>query len=135
ALPSLAAARQMEPSRLTALLRGELDWVVMKCLEKQRDRRYETPNALARDIERYLAHEMVEARPPSAGYRFQKFVRRNRGQLLAASLILLALVAGIIGTTWGLFEARHQAKLARQEASAKEAARAKAAALATSEAQ
>ena len=71
-LPSLAALRQTEPRKLMALLRGELDWVVMKCLEKQRDRRYETANGLARDIQRYLADEAVEARPPSAGYRLQQ---------------------------------------------------------------
>ena len=84
-----------------ALLRGELDWVVMKCLEKQRDRRYETANGLARDIQRYLADEPVEARPPSAGYRLGKFLKRNKGPVLAASLLLLALLAGIVGTTWG----------------------------------
>ena len=68
-LPSLAAVRQTEPKKLMAMLRGELDWVVMKCLEKQRERRYETANGLARDIQRYLSDEVVEARPPSAGYR------------------------------------------------------------------
>ena len=78
-LPSLAALRQTEPRKLMALLRGELDWVVMKCLEKQRDRRYETANGLARDIQRYLADEAVEARPPSAGYRLGKFLKRNKG--------------------------------------------------------
>ena len=71
-LPSLAALRQTEPRKLMALLRGELDWVVMKCLEKQRERRYETANGLARDIQRYLADEPVEARPPSAGYRLRQ---------------------------------------------------------------
>src|SRR5262249_57319903 len=79
ALPSLAALRQTEPRRLTALLRGELDWVVMRCLEKQRDRRYETANALARDVQRYLADEPVEARPPSARYLPGKLLRRNNG--------------------------------------------------------
>jgi serine/threonine protein kinase len=122
-LPSLAASRQIEPKKLMALLRGELDWVVMKCLEKQRDRRYETANGLARDIQRYLADEPVEARPPSAGYRLHKFLKRNRGPVLAASLVLLALMAGMIGTTWGLIEARRQAQLARDEATAKENAR------------
>jgi eukaryotic-like serine/threonine-protein kinase len=77
----------------------------MKCLEKHRERRYETANALARDIQRYLADEVVEARPPSAGYRFSKFLRRNRGPALAASLVLLALVVGIVGTTYGLIRA------------------------------
>jgi tetratricopeptide (TPR) repeat protein len=93
--PSLAALRHTEPKRLAALLRGELDWVVMKCLEKQRDRRYETANGLARDIERYLANEVVEARPPSAGYRVRKFVTRHKGQVVAVSLVLLALLAGL----------------------------------------
>jgi eukaryotic-like serine/threonine-protein kinase len=104
-LTSMAALRQTAPRELTALLRGELDWVVMKCLEKHRERRYETANALARDIQRYLADEVVEARPPSAGYRFSKFLRRNRGPALAASLVLLALVVGIVGTTYGLIRA------------------------------
>src|SRR5262249_15606680 len=85
-LPSLAALRQTEPKKLMALLRGELDWVVMKCLEKRRDRRYETASDLARDVQRYLADEPVEARPPSASYRLGKFLRRNRGPVLAGSL-------------------------------------------------
>ncbi len=106
-LASLAALRQTEPRKLMALLRGELDWVVMKCLEKQRDRRYETANALARDLQRYLADEPVEARPPSTRYRVQKFVQRHRGPVLAASLVLFALVAGIAGTTFGLIGAEH----------------------------
>src|SRR5207245_2329215 len=76
------------------------------------------------DLQRYLADELVEARPPSAGYRLRKFVRRHRGQVLAASLVLLALLVGIAGTTLGLFEARRQAGLARDEAAAKEQARA-----------
>lgn len=130
ALPSLAAARQTEPKKLMAMLRGELDWVVMKCLEKQRDRRYETANGLARDIQRYLADEVVEARPPSAGYRLKKLVRRHKGQVLAASLVLLALLGGMAGTTWGLIEARsqkeearRQEKIARDETAEKEEAR------------
>ena len=77
----------------------------MKCLEKDRSRRYETANGLARDVERYLADESVEACPPSAGYRLRKFVRRNRGPVLAASIIFLLLVGGIVGTTWGLIRA------------------------------
>ena len=107
-LPSMAALRQTEPAKLMALLRGELDWVVMKCLEKNRDRRYETANGLARDIQRYLADEPVEARPPSAGYRLSKFLRRNRGPVVAAALVLLALLAGIAGTTFGLIRAEQR---------------------------
>ncbi len=104
-LPSLAALRKLEPLRLTKLVRGELDWIVMKCLEKDRSRRYDTPSGLARDVERYLSDESVEACPPSAGYRLRKFLRRNRGPMLAASVIFLLLVAGIVGTTWGLIRA------------------------------
>src|SRR5262249_16386356 len=109
--PSLAALRQTEPRRLTALLRGELDWVVMRCRERKRAGRYEPAGALARDVQPYLADEPVEARPPSAGYRLRKFLRRNRGPVLAASLVLLALLAGMAGTVWGLFEARRQERL------------------------
>jgi serine/threonine protein kinase/formylglycine-generating enzyme required for sulfatase activity len=116
ALPSVAANRGTEPAKLFRLMRGELDWLVMKALEKDRTRRYETANALSRDIQRYLADEVVEARPPSVGYRVSKFVRRHKGQLIAASLVLLALVGGIVGTTLGLFEARRQEGEARQEA-------------------
>src|SRR5262249_1935484 len=72
ALPSIAANRGIEPARLTKLLQGELDWVVLKTLEKDRARRYESADGLARDIQRYLADEVVEARPPSAGYRLKK---------------------------------------------------------------
>jgi eukaryotic-like serine/threonine-protein kinase len=107
-LPSMAALRQTEPRKLMALLRGELDWVVMKCLEKKRDRRYDTANGLARDIQRYLADEPVEARPPSAGYRLSKFLRRNKGPVVAAALVLLTLLAGIAGTTFGLIRAEHR---------------------------
>lgn len=122
-LPSLAALRQTEPKKLKSLMRGELDWVVMKCLEKQRDRRYETANGLARDVQRCLADEVVEARPPSAGYRLQKFLRRNRAPAIAAMLVLMALVAGICGTTWGLLEAQHQEEIARGETIKKDEAR------------
>ncbi|MBS0264621.1 MAG: protein kinase [Planctomycetes bacterium] len=111
-LPSLAATRQTEPKRLIALLRGELDWVVMKCLEKQRDQRYETANGLARDIQRYLADEIVEARPPGAAYRLQKLIRRHKGQALAAGLVLLTLCVGVMGTTIGLFRAEQLRRIA-----------------------
>lgn len=122
-LPSLAAARQTEPRKLMAWLRGELDWVVMKCLEKQRDRRYETASSLARDIERFLADEPVEARPQSTRYRLARFLRRHRGPVIAACLILLVLIGGIISTSFWLVEAREQTRRAVQEAQAKEEAR------------
>jgi tetratricopeptide (TPR) repeat protein len=101
-LPSVAANRGLDPKKLSGLLRGELDWVVMKCLEKDRTRRYETANGLAQDIQRYLVDEPVQACPPSAWYRFRKFVRRNRTALTVAGLILcvIALVGG--GAGWVL---------------------------------
>jgi WD40 repeat protein/serine/threonine protein kinase len=122
-LPSLAACRQTKPVDLTKLIRGELDWIVMKALEKDRSRRYDTATALRQDIQRYLADEVVEARPPSMGYRVSKFVRRHKGQVIAASLVLLALVGGIVGTTLGLFEARRQEQIAHEETAEKEKAR------------
>jgi serine/threonine protein kinase/Tfp pilus assembly protein PilF len=128
-LPSLAALRQTEPKKLMAMLRGELDWVVMKCLEKQRDRRYETANGLARDIQRYLADEMVEARPPSAGYRLRKFARKHRAALVSATAILVLLVAGLSVSLWQMSraiaaeeKANANAQQARDESNAKELA-------------
>src|SRR5687768_16635277 len=104
-LPAVSAQRQTEPAKLTKLVRGELDWIVMKALEKDRERRYETANGFALDVQRYLADEAVQACPPSAGYRLRKFVRRNKGVVLAVTFIILALVGGVIGTTIGLYEA------------------------------
>jgi serine/threonine protein kinase/Tfp pilus assembly protein PilF len=106
--PSVAACRQIEPQKLGRFVKGELDWIVMKALSKERDRRYETANGFAEDIERFLNHEPVQAGPPNASYRFLKFVQRHRGEVLAASLVLLALVAGVVGTTWGWLEAKAQ---------------------------
>ncbi len=101
-LPTVSAQRQTEPGKLTRLVRGELDWIVMKALEKDRNRRYDTANGLSRDVERYLRDEPVLACPPSAGYRLRKFARRNRAALGVAGLVLLciALVVGVGG--WGL---------------------------------
>ncbi|MEO2091811.1 MAG: protein kinase, partial [Gemmataceae bacterium] len=127
ALPTLSANRGTEPKRLTGLLRNELDWIVMKALEKDRGRRYETANGFAADVLRYLSGEAVLAHPPSTAYRVKKFVRRHKGQVIAVSLVLLALLAGIAGTTLGLLEARRQeaeankqAELARDEATEKD---------------
>ncbi len=105
ALPSLSANRGTEPKKLTGLLRNELDWIVMKALEKDRTRRYETANGFAADIQRYLSGEAVQAHPPSTAYRIKKFVKRNRGRVIAASLVLVALVAGVVGTSVGLMRA------------------------------
>ncbi len=115
ALPSIAANRSIQPARLAKLLQGELDWVVMKALEKDRNRRYETANGFARDIQRYLADEVVEARPPNRGYQLQKFAKRNKIQVIASSLVLFALLAGVVGTSLGLREA-NRATLAERAA-------------------
>jgi non-specific serine/threonine protein kinase/serine/threonine-protein kinase len=104
-LTSISARRHMEPAKLTRLLRGELDWIVMKSLEKNRSRRYATANDFAADLQRYLADEPVQACPPSAGYRLRKFARRNRGAVLAVTTIFLLLIGAIAGTTWGLVRA------------------------------
>jgi serine/threonine protein kinase len=101
-LPTLAANRGTEPAKLTKLVRGELDWIVMKALEKDRNRRYETANGFAMDVQRYLADEQVMACPPSAGYRLRKFVRRNQGRLVAAGVFGLALLIAVGGIGWGL---------------------------------
>jgi serine/threonine protein kinase len=95
ALAAAAAARQTEPKKLMALMRRELDWIVMKCLEKQRERRYETADALARDIQHYLANEPVEARPPSVGYRLRKLLSRHKAAALALAAVLLALLVSV----------------------------------------
>ncbi|HQR07632.1 MAG TPA: serine/threonine-protein kinase, partial [Gemmatales bacterium] len=123
-LPSVAATRSTEPRKLTNLLKGDLDWIVMKALEKDRNRRYETANSFAKDIERFLSNEPVLASPPSALYRFRKYIKRNRMLAGATLLVLLSLIAGIIGTTWGFFQARQQRDLAlaaEKEATTKKA--------------
>jgi tetratricopeptide (TPR) repeat protein/serine/threonine protein kinase len=99
AASTISSQRQSDPRQLSRLFRGDLDWIVMKALEKDRGRRYETVNGLARDIERYLQDEPVLACPPSVGYRLRKFMRRNKVALTTAALVLLILltVAGSIG--------------------------------------
>jgi serine/threonine protein kinase/tetratricopeptide (TPR) repeat protein len=107
---SISAVRRTEPKKLAKLVRGELDWIVMRCLEKDRDRRYASANEIAADLLRHLNDEPVHAGPPSAVYRLREFARRNRGPMIAASLVLLSLVAGVVGTTWGMVEAKAAGK-------------------------
>lgn len=104
-LPAVAAERKTEPTKLPRVIRGDLDWITMKALEKDPARRYESASGFARDIERYLSDEPVEACPPSVEYRVRKFVRRNKWPVIAATLILLMLIGGIVGTSWGLYQA------------------------------
>src|SRR5437870_6359855 len=103
ALASISVQRHMEPAKLAKLVRGELDWIVMKTLEKDRNRRYETASAFADDVRRYLNDETVLACPPSAMYRFHKFARRRKAALTIAALIALFLLLGTGALTMGYF--------------------------------
>jgi non-specific serine/threonine protein kinase/serine/threonine-protein kinase len=113
-LPGLAANRGTEPARLTKLVRGDLDWIVMRCLEKDRNRRYETANALAADVIRYLSDRPVEACPPSAWYRFKKYARRHRAALTTAAVVALALVTSTAVSAWQAAQARRAGAEARR---------------------
>jgi len=99
-LTTTANRRHVEPPKLIALIRGDLDWIVMKALEKERARRYETANGMAMDIRRHLSNEPVLARPPSRLYRLQKLVRRNKVVFVAAAAVASALIAGLSTSTW-----------------------------------
>src|SRR6266511_3243706 len=102
ALASISAQRHMEPAKLTKLVKGELDWIVMKTLEKDRNRRYETAKDFAADVRRYLNDEPVQACPPSTWYRFRKFARRNKRAVVtatAAALVAVLAVAGLATST------------------------------------
>jgi serine/threonine protein kinase len=113
-LASISALRQTEPAKLTKLMRGELDWIVMKALEKDRNRRYETANGFAIDVQRYLADEPVQACPPSVGYRFRKFARRNRFSLFTAALVSGSLLLGTAISIWQAVRATAAESLAQQ---------------------
>jgi serine/threonine protein kinase len=104
-LPSVAANRRTEPKKLSALVRGELDWIVMKALEKDRTRRYETANGFANDIQRYLNNEAVVACPPSTAYRIRKFITRYKVAFVTSALVATSLLLGLACTTWQLFRA------------------------------
>lgn len=121
---SISARRKSDTKQLGQFVRGELDWIVMKALEKERSRRYDTAIGLAHDIERYLRGDPIEACPQSTIYRLKKFAQRNRGPVLAAGFVLLTLIGGIVGTTFGLVRAerarRAEAERAHGERLAKE---------------
>jgi serine/threonine protein kinase/tetratricopeptide (TPR) repeat protein len=123
-LPSVAAQRRLEPVRLTKLVRGELDWIVMKCLEKDRGRRYATANGLAKDVERYLHDEPVEACPPSTGYRLRKFVRKHRAGLATVAALVALLLLGSVVCTWQAVRAARAEAAALELLAETEAARA-----------
>jgi len=107
-LTTTAGQRHTDPARLVATLRGDLDWIVMRCLEKDRSRRYETASALAQDLQHYLANEPVSARPPSAMYLLQKMARRHRVMFVSVTAITAALVLGLGAAIWSAYEASVQ---------------------------
>ncbi len=116
-LTTTAKRRSSDSARLVHLLRGDLDWIVMQCLEKDRTRRYETANGLVADIRRHLNHEPVVARPPSAAYRIQKMIRRNKLACAASLAVAAALLLGIVVSAWQAVRATQ----AKQEALAAQA--------------
>jgi tetratricopeptide (TPR) repeat protein len=118
---SVAAHRRTEPARLGALIRGDLDWIVMRAMEKDRTRRYDSAGGLAADVQRHLSGEAVEAAPPSATYRARKFIRRRKGLVLAVGAVSLALAIGLLGTSISL---RHAIEASRAERAAREGERA-----------
>jgi len=111
-IANVAARRNTEPKRLGTLIRGELDWIVMRSLEKDRQRRYETPSSLSADIKRYLSGEAVVAAPPSTMYSLKKFVLRNKGTVMAGAVVALSLLLGLAGTAWQATRAGRQRDLA-----------------------
>jgi serine/threonine protein kinase/Tfp pilus assembly protein PilF len=113
---TVARNRRTEPAALARLLRGDLDWIVMKALERDRGRRYGSVSELAIDLERHRRHEPVLANPPSTAYRFAKFLRRHRAVVAASVLVSIALLLGAVGAGVGLVRARRAEKLASQEA-------------------
>jgi tetratricopeptide (TPR) repeat protein len=108
----IAGKRGLDVQRLLRLLVSDLDWIVMKALEKDRNRRYATPDGFAEDIERHLRHEAIEARPPSTAYRLRKFAQRNRVAMVTVSAVAVALLAGLMVSTWQAIRATHAEKAA-----------------------
>jgi serine/threonine protein kinase/tetratricopeptide (TPR) repeat protein len=110
-----AKARGIEPKQLVSVLRGDLDWITMKAVEKDRTRRYATASDLAADMRRYLGNEAVTARPASVGYRARKYVQRHKALVVGAAAVFLVLVAGVITSTWQAVEAHRAEAQVRQQ--------------------
>jgi eukaryotic-like serine/threonine-protein kinase len=125
-LPSISAQRKLDPAQLPKLIRGDLDWIVMKCLEKDRHRRYETASALAADLHHHLRNEVVSAGPPTARYRLRKFVHRHRSSVAVAAGFVLLLTLGTVLSTWLAVRANHARNDAEKRRQAETQARAEA---------
>jgi serine/threonine protein kinase/Tfp pilus assembly protein PilF len=115
-LTTVARQRHSLPPKLIHLVKGDLDWIVMKSLEKDRTRRYETASSFAADIENFLQNQPVVARPPSSLYRFQKFVRRNKAGVAATAAVVLSIIAGLVVSTWLYIQEKEARRLADTEA-------------------
>ena len=115
-LTAIARHRSMAPEQLQKAVRGDLDWIVMKTLEKDRGRRYETPSSLVDDVHRFLSHEPVEACPPSSVYRLRKFMRRNRALTATAGVVGFALVMATAVTAWFAWNMKVSRNLAQDSA-------------------
>ncbi len=121
---TVAVNRRLDPARLSSSMKRDLDWIVMKALDKDRNRRYSTAGALAQDVSRFLMDQPVEARPPSTWYRFSKFARRNKVGISTASMVAGALILGTAMSVWQARVAvreRDEKEIALQQARAAEA--------------
>jgi serine/threonine protein kinase/Leucine-rich repeat (LRR) protein/Flp pilus assembly protein TadD len=109
-MTTAAKRRRTEPAKLSGILRGDIDWIVMKCLEKDRARRYDTANGLALDLQRHLANEVVIARPPTTGYLLSKLIKRNKSAVVTGCTVAVALIVGFAVAVWQARRANHEAK-------------------------
>ena len=112
-LSKVSSQRKTEPAKLSAPVKGDLDWIAMKSLEKDRNRRYDTASAFAADVRRFLAEEPIEARPPSTWYRFRKLARRNKMELTTAAIVAAALLLGTLASTWQAVRATRAERMAQ----------------------
>jgi WD40 repeat protein/serine/threonine protein kinase len=122
-ITTAAKRRKTEPAKLFGALQGDLDWIVMKCIEKDRSRRYDTANGLAMDLQRHLRNEVVIARPPTTAYLLSRFIRRNQGVFIAGTAVAASLVLGIAASLWQAMRATHAEREQRTLRTAAEAAR------------
>ncbi len=114
-LSTVASHRHIDPRKFVSSISGELDWITMKTLEKNRERRYESASALATDVERYLDGDAVQACPPSTVYRFRKYARRHKVAITTAAMLAVVLLAGIVGTTWQMLRALEAEEIAEAQ--------------------